>query len=740
MQYGPVSVDVPSSWPVINLTGTKQCALLNQHAVYLGTQAPDAACPAHAFGKTGAVQIQPLTSASDAYRAAMPTTIGGQSARVDPASTATQTAEAALPQANALVSVSWGDSSTTPTSQATASQIQGSISTSSGSLPPSATTRSSHRGKARASTARLTAFSKGLLAPRAQASATVGRGFDTCSAPSLGQMQAWLGSPYRTVGVYIGGANAACAQPNLTPSWIATVEDQGWSIIPIYVGLEAPCAAQGGLASINAASAASQGAQAASDAVTDAQGVGLGRGTPIFFDMEAYGTGCSAAVTTFLSAWNAQLTALGYSSGVYESTSNIADLVRIPAAQPDILWFAQWDGIATVSNSSVPSYLWTGNRRMKQYLGGHVETYGGVAIDIDSDFVDAVLNGPTFPSPDAWQSSSALYEPVADQVQVYAARVGNSTYERFYSYSSNSWSGWLNLGGVVTSGSPVAFYEPVANQLQVYQVGPGGSVYEDFYSYSSNRWSGWFSLGGQFSGTPAAFYQPETNEVQVYATSTGGAAEVDVYSYGSNRWSGWINLGSGMSGSPAAFYQPEANQVQVYEVGPGLSLYEDFYSYSSNSWSGWLNLGGQVSGTPAAFYEPQANQVQVYVRSTGGAPYEDFYSYSANRWSGWLYLGGQMNGSPAAIYDQGANQVQVYAVGTDGAAYEDFYSYSSNSWSGWFGLGGLVNGSLVAFYQPVANQVQVYAVGINSSVYEDFYAGSWSGWIDLGGSVSGFSP
>ena len=34
-------------------------------------------------------------------------------------------------------------------------------------------------------------------------------------------MSAWAGSPYRAIGVYIGGLNRGCSQPNLTASWVS---------------------------------------------------------------------------------------------------------------------------------------------------------------------------------------------------------------------------------------------------------------------------------------------------------------------------------------------------------------------------------------------------------------------------------------------------------------------------------------------------------------------------------------
>jgi hypothetical protein len=60
----------------------------------------------------------------------------------------------------------------------------------------------------------------------------VGNGFDACSAPSDRTMSKWLKSPYRNVGVYIGGANRACGQPNLNEGWVTTIHRQGWRLIP----------------------------------------------------------------------------------------------------------------------------------------------------------------------------------------------------------------------------------------------------------------------------------------------------------------------------------------------------------------------------------------------------------------------------------------------------------------------------------------------------------------------------
>ena len=111
----------------------------------------------------------------------------------------------------------------------------------------------------------------------------------------------WGASPYRAIGIYIGGANAACSQPNLSATWVSQESVAGWHMVPIYVGLQSPSNSCG-CAGISPASASAQGTAAAQDAVVDAQAIGMGGGNPIYFDMEAYNRTSTntAAVLAFL--------------------------------------------------------------------------------------------------------------------------------------------------------------------------------------------------------------------------------------------------------------------------------------------------------------------------------------------------------------------------------------------------------------------------------------------------------
>jgi hypothetical protein len=236
---------------------------------------------------------------------------------------------------------------------------------------------------------------------RASASGAVftGLGFDACSAPSSKAMTAWKESPYRAIGVYIGGINRACSQPNLTASWVAAQTAAGWHLIPTYVGMQAPTSSCSSCAKLSASQATAQGTAAAVDAVERAQEAAIGPGSPIYFDMESYSrtSSASSATLAFLAAWTGKLHALGYESGVYSSSaSGIADLADqwgTGYAVPDQLWIANWNGAENTLDPEVPSGAWSPHRRIHQYRGGHNETYGGVTINIDNDYVDGSTVG-----------------------------------------------------------------------------------------------------------------------------------------------------------------------------------------------------------------------------------------------------------------------------------------------------------------------------------------------------------
>jgi hypothetical protein len=174
------------------------------------------------------------------------------------------------------------------------------------------------------------------------------------------------------------------------------------------------------VAKINVSDATAEGESEARAAVTAAKKFGLGKGSPVYFDMEGYNpTGsCSSGVVNFLGGWTRELHTYGYASGVYASAaSGIQDLVsaykRSGSSRPDDIWFADWNSKPVLTDSYVPSTYWSDHQRLHQYSGPHDEKWGGATLDIDSDAADGQVVGQSVPDPPAPAESATPSELTA---------------------------------------------------------------------------------------------------------------------------------------------------------------------------------------------------------------------------------------------------------------------------------------------------------------------------------------
>ncbi len=238
-----------------------------------------------------------------------------------------------------------------------------------------------------------------------------GYGFDQCVTPTQSMMDRWLDtSPYLAVGIYISGDSRACrSQPNLTPQWVRVQLRKGWRLLPITLGPQASCqprfprydddfviSPKRGRGKYS--QARRMGQNTAEGTITDATALGLTPGSTLWYDLEGFDIGntdCRESALAFLSAYNKKIKAAGFVTGVYSSASSgiaMLDDARVERPNafvlPDRIWLARWDGQANTSSSYVRSDGWQPRDRVKQYRGGHDEVWGGVRINIDTNYLD----------------------------------------------------------------------------------------------------------------------------------------------------------------------------------------------------------------------------------------------------------------------------------------------------------------------------------------------------------------
>ncbi|NYI04525.1 glycoside hydrolase domain-containing protein [Allostreptomyces psammosilenae] len=376
---------VPADWRVVDLTeDPTACVRFDVPTVYLGHPGADQNCPAGLRGRTDTVLVEPLDATSAprvAAHAAVPR--AGQGAPAVPPLSRGGELQVAVEDAGVLVTATHGDDR-----GAVLDVLDGARLVPGGRRVALDTlTEPSAR----------TSAADGIGTMAVVPGTYVGQGFDACAAPSSSAMQAWLSSPYRAVGVYISGSVRACAQPNLTAGWVSEQTSEGWRLLPIHVGRQAPCNSYSSEVSTDPATARTQGRAAADESIAAAANLGIQAGSVLYNDMEAYdntNTTCSRAVLSYLDGWTDRLHERGYRSGVYSSASSgIRDLSNnynsTTYTRPDHIWFAWWNGVAnTDAGSYVPDSQWANHQRVHQYRGDHNETHGGVTINIDSNYLD----------------------------------------------------------------------------------------------------------------------------------------------------------------------------------------------------------------------------------------------------------------------------------------------------------------------------------------------------------------
>lgn len=233
-----------------------------------------------------------------------------------------------------------------------------------------------------------------------------GQGFDSCTMPTLAEMQDWFtNSPYRVWNLYIGGSSRApCG--TLTANYIAELAVQGWRFIPTWVGPQAACSGFPSRMSSDPAVAYQQGIAEANAAVERAAALGLTYsnrgGTVLYYDLEAYdvkNAPCREAARAFISGWTGQVRARGNIAGVYGATctSALSDFAMIENV-PDVIWAAYWllpyryRPDASVFNlPCLDNSLWVNGQRLRQYSGGHNQTWGATTLNIDSNVLGGVV-------------------------------------------------------------------------------------------------------------------------------------------------------------------------------------------------------------------------------------------------------------------------------------------------------------------------------------------------------------
>jgi hypothetical protein len=335
-----------------------------------------------------------------------------------------------------------------------------------------------------------------------------------------------------------------------------------------------------------------------------AERLSFGPRTPIYYDMEAYLPPATLPAMRFLSAWTSELHRLGYSSGVYSSSaSGISDLAKhykVPKfAVPDVIDDALWNGLRNTSDPVLRGE-WAGGRRLHQFVGNALQTFGGDAMTIDENDIDVTLATPG-------GTTQAAPAAAVDRGPLAAFYEGAD--HRLWEESSSGNGGWqrTDLGGFLTS-EPTVVQVNTA-EFDVFYRGIGGFLWQREWTASGWHRARMVAMMGSLGGAPRAVAQPN--------------GVIDVFwkgSHDNHLWHGQYSPAQGwkgpqnLQGSLASWPYPvetRLGQIQVFWKGTDGNLWHVVRSLGL-SFTRPVDLGmGRLAGPPRAVALP-TTEIDVF--------------------------------------------------------------------------------------------------------------------------------
>ena len=270
-----------------------------------------------------------------------------------------------------------------------------------------------------------------------------------------------------------------------------------------------------------------------------------------------------------------------------------------------------------------------------------------------------------------------------DRIDVVARGTHMALYHK--TYQNGAWGGWANLsypctvldGCGLTSSPAIASWGP--GRLDVFARGPDKNIWHRGYG-SSVGWSAWQSLGA-----PPGYFDPTSDVQSIDGSNSGpdaaswaagridlvvvaadGAAWHKAYS-STTGWQGWVSLGGQLTSDPT-IVERGVNRLEVFGRGRDNAMWQK--TYGATGWTGWSNRAGALTSAPDASAW-DTTQVDVFVRGTDHALHYRRWT-SASGFGGWASLGGVMQGGPGAT-SWGTGRIDVFVRGTDNGLYHKYY-------------------------------------------------------------------
>ena len=188
-------------------------------------------------------------------------------------------------------------------------------------------------------------------------------------------------------------------------------------------------------------------------------------------------------------------------------------------------------------------------------------------------------------------SDPAAASPSAGGGDVLGRGTNGALYEKTATNGGASWGAWTSLGGGIANGTGPAACSWGSGRVDVFVEGTNGAMYHKSHT---GTWSGWENLGGVLTSSPAAT-SPGNGQIDVFVRGTNSGLYEKSYHGGS--WSAWTSIG-GMSQTQTQtiYYVPQAGSAWTNQgkAGASYNAYVStprLFQTQSNGYPYWGDIG-----------------------------------------------------------------------------------------------------------------------------------------------------
>lgn len=331
--------------------------------------------------------------------------------------------------------------------------------------------------------------------------------------------------------------------------------------------------------------------------------------------------------------------------------------------------------------------------------------------------------------------------------------------------SSNNWTGWTELPGLIATGGPAEVKNDNAT-LEVFVPGANGDVWHNWQSTPGGAWNGWVDMGSGSSGiTGLRAANNADGSLSVFGVGSNGDIWYSRESAPEVGWSAWSDLTGTQIQPGFAVGQDLDGLLEIFGVDPNGEPWQNVQNVSGG-WTGWTQMPVGESGFNSAPFFPwlatarnldgrltvfaadSQSHVLSFTQLTPGGALGQPQNLGFPVGSG--FVAGQDKEGRLVLFalqkssDQGLLGNDQQEAGTS-IVWSIAQQSPGGTWGEWMPLGRMRVASDLAVGNTQDGRIQLFGVAGNGDVWANWQNASydWNGWADFGdanGAALRFNP